>query len=214
MKDLGSMLGKIVADALQPVIRDLHMLKSAYSRTIKEGFVEEGDAAKGYRINFGEDDKGKYLSSWVPHPETGKTSMPLKNRQRVVAIAPGGDLSRALLVPAGYSDEFPSPNDDMEANVFEDAGVKATVRDGSLKTEIGGATFTQTAQGLAMTIGGATYTFTPDGLTMTVGGATYAFTSGGFAQTGGQQLHDGKDVGATSSHTGVTPGGGTTGPVA
>lgn len=199
MADMGDMLAKIVADAIQPILRDVHMLKSAFSRMVKEGAVEEIDAEKGYRIRLGEGADGQpYLSGWVPHPETGKTSVPLKKGQRVALLSPGGDIRQALLLRSGYSDEHASPNSNIEANVFEDAGVRAEVADGKL----------------TVTIGGSTFEFSGSGLTMNVGGASFVFTGAGFDQTGGMQTHDGKDVGKTSTHTGVTVGGGTTGPVA
>lgn len=197
--DLGDMLAKIVADAIQPVIRDVHMLKSAFSRVVKEGSVEEIDASKGYRVKLGEGTDGQpYLSGWLPFPEGSKTSVPLKKGQNVVLLSPGGDIRQALMLRGGYSDALPSPNDNMEANVFEDAGVRAVIADSKL----------------TVTIGGASFEFSGNGLTMTVSGATFGFTGAGFAQTGGQQRHDGKDVGKTSTHVGVTAGPDQTGPVA
>jgi len=197
--DMGDMLAKIVADAIQPVLRDVHFLKSAFSRMVKEGAVEEIDAANGYRVKLGEGTDGQpYLSGWLPFPEGNKTSIPLKKGQPVVLLSPGGDIRQALMLRGGYSDALPSPNSNMEANVFEDAGVRAEVVDGKL----------------TVTIGGASFEFSGSGLTMSVGGTTFAFTGSGFDQTGGQLTHDGKDVGKTSTHTGVTVGGGTTGPVA
>lgn len=188
MSDLGDELAKIMADTIQPMIRDVQMLKSAFSRMVKEGAVEEIDAEKGYRVKLGEGTDGApYLSGWVPHPETGKTSVPLKKGQRVALLSPGGDIRQALLLRSGYSDAHASPNSNMEANVFEDAGVRAEVADGKL----------------TMTIGGATFEFSSAGLTMTVGGATFAFTGGGFTQTGGMQMHDGKNVGATHTNAGM-----------
>jgi hypothetical protein len=196
--DMGEMLAKIVADAIQPVLRDVHMLKSAFSRMVKEGAVEEIDAEKGYRIKLGEGDDGPYLSGWIPHNETGKTSVPLKKGQRVGLISPGGDIRQAMIVRSGYSDEHASPNADMEADVFEDAGVKVTVADGKLTT----------------VIGGMTAEFSGDGLVVNAGGTTFSFTGSGFTQTGGQQDHNGKDVGDTHKHTGVATGVAETGPPA
>jgi hypothetical protein len=197
--NMGEMLAKIVADAIQPVLRDLHMLKSAFSRMVKEGAVEEIDAEKGYRAKLGEGTDGQpYLSGWMPFPESSKSSVPLKKGQPVVLLCPGGDVRQALMLRTGYSDALPSPNSDMEANVFEDAGVKVTIADGKLTA----------------VIGGMTAEFSGTGLNLVAGGVTFAFTGAGFTQTGGQQVHDGKDVGKTSTHTGVTVGGGTTGPVA
>lgn len=59
-------------------------------------------------------------------------------------------------------------------------------------------------------IGGATITHTAEGLFIEVGGTTFHFTADGFVQTGGKQEHDGKNVGSSHIHGGVTPGGATT----
>lgn len=197
--DMGAMLAKIVADAMQPVLRDVHMLKSAFSRMVKEGAVEEIDATKGYRAKLGEGTDGQpYLSGWMPFPESSKSSVPLKKGQPVVLLCPGGDIRQALMLRTGYSDALPSPNSDMEANVFEDAGVKVTVAAGKLTA----------------VIGGMTAEFSGDGLVVNAGGTTFSLTGAGFTQTGGLQEHNGKDVGDTHKHTGVATGGAETGPPA
>src|SRR5690606_40881603 len=47
------------------------------------GPVEMIDAQKGYRLRLGGSDEKPFLSPWYPHPETGKTSVPLKKGQIV-----------------------------------------------------------------------------------------------------------------------------------
>ena len=54
---------------------------------------------------------------------------------------------------AGYSGPRPSPNDDMNANVFEDAGVRVTVADGSLAITVGGVTFRFSGDGFVQSGG-------------------------------------------------------------
>jgi hypothetical protein len=178
----------MVADMLGPIIRDIHVLKNAFSSMALEGSIEEVDAEQGYRVKLGEGQDGQpFLSGWIPHPETAKSSVPLKKGMRVGLFCPGGDLRQAMIVRAGYSDEHPSPNQDMNANVFEDAGVKLTVADNKLTSVIGGATWEQSG----------------DGVNLTVGGTTFSFTGAGYTQTGGMQIHDGKDVGATHTNEGL-----------
>ncbi len=109
---------------------DLEVLKNAFGRAIKVGPVEEVDAVKGYRLKLGETDGKPFLSPWYPHPETGKTSVPLKKGQVVGVINPAGDPRQGVLIRGGYSDSQPAPNNDMEANVFEDAGVRIVAKDG------------------------------------------------------------------------------------
>jgi hypothetical protein len=188
MSEIGEELGKIFIEVLGPVLRDLHMLKTAFSRMGKEGVVEEVDAEKGYRVKLDEGEDGQpYLSGWVPHPETAKSSVPLKKGMRVGLFCPGGDIRQAMIFRSGYSDAHPSPNQDMEANVFEDAGVKVTIANSTLTSLIGAANFVQSG----------------DGVTLTAGGTTFSFTGAGFTQTGGMQMHDGKDVGATHTNEGL-----------
>jgi phage baseplate assembly protein gpV len=113
---------------------DLQALKNAFGRMGKVGVVHAVDASKGYRLRY--DDKvthgAPFLSPWLPHPETGKTSVPLKVGEVVGVFNPGGDLRQGFIVRGGYTDAHPSPNDDVEANVFADAGVRVSIKDGVL----------------------------------------------------------------------------------
>lgn len=56
-------------------------------------------------------------------------------------------------------------------------------------------------------IGNAVITHSGDGLFIEVGGASFQFTGAGFEQIGGEQKHDGLNVGSTHVHGGVIPGG-------
>ncbi len=119
------------------MLLDHQMLKSAFGNSLKVGPVEVIDPKKGYRLKLGETADGPFLSPWYPHPETGKTSIPLKKGQIVGVINPSGDPRQGMILRGGYSGAHPSPNDDMAANVFEDAGVKITVADGALVLSVG-----------------------------------------------------------------------------
>jgi hypothetical protein len=132
---------------------DLEMLKSAFGNALKVGPVEVVDAQKGYRLRLGGTDEEPYLSPFYPHPETGKTSVPLKKGQIVGVMNPSGDPRQGLVFRAGYSDANPSPNNDMEANVFEDAGVRIRVANGALVIEAGGVTHTISGEGVSTTGG-------------------------------------------------------------
>lgn len=133
MDELGAMLAEIVASQLRPIIREVQFLKSAVSRMVKEGVVEERDAEKGYRIRIAEGENGPpALSYWVPHPEDAKTSVPLKKGQRVMLLCPGGDIRQACIIRTGYSNDLSSPNSDLEANVFADGGYRQVIKDGGL----------------------------------------------------------------------------------
>lgn len=119
---------------------DIAMLKAAFGRSMKVGPVAQVDAEKGYRIRYGGTDAEPHLSPWHPHPETGKTSIPLEVGQIVGMINPSGDPRMGLLIRGGYSDQHKSPNADMSANVFEAAGVRIVAAGGKLTITTGGTT--------------------------------------------------------------------------
>ncbi|WP_223478746.1 baseplate assembly protein [Oricola indica] len=114
---------------------EIEMLKTAFGNALKIGPVEEIDAEKGYRLKLGDGPDGPFLSPWLPHPESGKSSVPLKKGDVVGVMSAAGDMRKGAVFRAGYSGPRPSPNDDMEANVFDDAGVRVTIADGLLKIE-------------------------------------------------------------------------------
>lgn len=111
---------------------DVQALKNAFGRTFRVGPVEDVHPEKGYRISYGEVDGKPFLSPWIAHPETGKTSEPLKKGQIVGVLAVAGDPRQSLLIRGGYSDEHASPNTDMDANVFADGDVRITVKGGQI----------------------------------------------------------------------------------
>ena len=122
-----------LTDNLLAMSADLAMLKSAFGNSLKVGPIEEVDPVKGYRAKWGEVDGKPYLSPWIPHPESGKTSVPLEKGDIVGVISPSGDPRQAVMFRAGYSGPRPSPNEDMAANVFEAAGVRIIVAGGLVK---------------------------------------------------------------------------------
>lgn len=140
-------------DKIVGIRADLETLKTAFGNALKSGPVEQIDPQKGYRLKLGEGDDGPYLSPWYPHPETGKTSVPLEKGQIVGVLNPSGDPRQGLLVRGGYSDDHASPNDNMNANVFAAAGVRIEIKDASLKVTVGGVTHTISGEGLVTTGG-------------------------------------------------------------
>jgi phage baseplate assembly protein gpV len=133
---------------------DLDHLKTAFGNALKIGAVQEIDGAKGYRLKLGEGPDGEpFLSPWMPHPETGKSSIPLKKGQIVGVINPNGDMRQGLVFRGGYSDEHKSPNEDMEVNVFEDAGVRIQLAAGALSISVDGVTIVVSGAGLSVTGG-------------------------------------------------------------
>lgn len=119
--------------AINAIKAEIEQLKTVFGNALTVGPVAVVDAEKGYRIRLGGTDDDPYLSSWHPHPETGKTSIPLKVGQVVGRMNHAGDPRLGFLLRAGYSDGHPSPNTNMSANVFADAGVRLEVVGGALK---------------------------------------------------------------------------------
>lgn len=122
-----------LTDNLVSMSADIAMLRSAFGNALKVGPVEVIDAEKGYRAKWGERNGKPFLSPWLPHPESGKSSVPLKKGDIIGVINPSGDMRQAAIFRAGYSGLRQSPNDDMDANVFEDAGVRVSIANGVLK---------------------------------------------------------------------------------
>lgn len=151
---------------------DVEQLKTLFGSAMKMGPVHAVDAAKGYRLKLGDGDDGAVLSPWYPHPETGKTSVPMKVGQVVGVVNPTGDPRQGFVIRGGYSNGHPSPNGDMAANVFEDAGVRVSVADGALVIAAGDVTVTVSAAGLVVVGGGVTHDGLNIGSTHVHGGVT------------------------------------------
>lgn len=143
----------MIEDVLVGIVTDLQMLKTAFGKAMKMGPVEQIDPVKGYRLKLGEGPDGPFLSPWYPHPETGKSSIPLKKGQVVGVVNPTGDPRQGFLIRGGYSEANPSPNDNMDANVFEDAGVRISVSGGALRVTAGGVTVVISGDGLIVSGG-------------------------------------------------------------
>lgn len=143
----------MLEDVLVGIVTDLQMLKTAFGKAMKMGPVEQIDPVKGYRLKLGEGPDGPFLSPWYPHPETGKSSIPLKKGQVVGVVNPTGDPRQGFLIRGGYSEANPSPNDNMDANVFDDAGVRISVSGGVLRIAAGGVTVVISGDGLVVSGG-------------------------------------------------------------
>ncbi|WP_062111134.1 phage baseplate assembly protein V [Aureimonas sp. AU40] len=141
---------KTIAELRQTV----EELRTTVANLLRPGAVAQVDAEKGYRLKLGQDGEGgDWLSPWLPHPDTGKTSVPLKVGQVVGLISPNGDMRQGFLLRGGYGGNHKSPNGNMDANVFEDAGVRFEVADGALVITAGGTTIKVSGEGLSITGG-------------------------------------------------------------
>ncbi|KTQ95010.1 hypothetical protein NS226_13850 [Aureimonas ureilytica] len=133
-------------------------MRSTVANLLRPGTISAVDPEKGYRLKLGQDGEGgDWLSPWLPHPETGKTSVPLKVGQVVGLISPNGDMRQGFLLRGGYGGEHKSPSADMDANVFEDAGVRIEVADGGLVITAGKVSVKISGEGLTVTGGRVTH---------------------------------------------------------
>ncbi|WP_068318902.1 phage baseplate assembly protein V [Polycladidibacter hongkongensis] len=172
-----------LADTIAGLRADIEELRTKLAQMIQVGPVAEIDSEKGYRVQLGlQEDGSPFLSPWLPHPETGKTSIPLKMGQPVGVLSPNADPRQALLLRGGYGGDNTSQNDDMQANVFKDAGVTVSVKGGRLQIEAEQAVLIK------------------------IGGVTHEISAQGAATNGGRIEHDGKNVGSTHVHSGIFPG--------
>ncbi|MEE2953265.1 MAG: baseplate assembly protein [Pseudomonadota bacterium] len=167
----------------------ISQLETLIGQMVQRGPVVERDAKRGYRIQTGTDlDGNPVLSPWQPHPESGKTSIPMPLGQNVGILNPTGDPRQGYPLRVGYSDKQPSPSEDMDENVLiDDAGVRMVAAGGRLSITCEAGVF------------------------VTCGDVTHHITTEGVTTTGGSMSHDGLDVGSSHKHTKVMPGGGVSG---
>lgn len=152
--------------------------------------------------------------------------------EQVIVLSPGGDLRQGGVIPGFYQSAADAPSSDAnkdrtqygDGTVVEydrathtlvvdlgDGNSKITATRTQIVLEIGDTSMTMSASGTVfegpVTINGLlTYT---DG--MTGSGGSGAALSGDLNVVDGDITNEGKSVGSTHTHLGVTPGGGTTG---
>lgn len=163
----------------------------------REGVVLEADPLRGEAVALAHGVETKPIP-WLERAGSIVEWNPLSKGQRVMVVAPNGDLGRAFIIPGGFTNSVPQPDN----------------RAAHKRTKIGNAFVTQSAEGLEILVDGARFVFSAKGLTMTIAGTEFAFTGEGFAQAGGTQEHDGKNVGRDHKHVDVFPGPALTGPPA
>jgi len=134
--------------------REVAQLKREIAGMVKVGTVEETDAQKGYRLNFGADENGQAkLSPWLPHPEAGgkaKSWFPLSKGQVVAMMTPPGDPRQGFLLRDGFTDSYAQPSQKLDENVFEYGDVRFEIREGLVHLKVGATEITVTADKIAI----------------------------------------------------------------
>ena len=168
----------------------------------REGSVKEVDYSKGLAVVDAHGVESKEVPWMEPAGDIVEWT-PVSQGQRVMLVSPGGQSGRGFIIPGGYTDSVPQPHTEGATKRIKIGATQHTLSTDGLVLEVGGATMNFGSDGLAITVGGATLNFSGEGLTISAGGATFALTGAGFVQTGGQQLHDGIDVGKTHTNGGL-----------
>lgn len=119
----------------------------------------------------------------IMHPY-GMAANPPEDGGLVVLLAVGGDEGDLVALPAGNPWKRMGGLNPGDAGVYNESGDKVIVRrDGTVEIAAGAA--------LQASVGGVVFTVSPAGVDI----------------TGGYVRHNGKDIGDTHTHGGVTPGG-------
>lgn len=171
------------------------------------GTVTDVDAAKQMvRLRVGGSDAEPFKSPWVPYSQVAgalKVHTPPSVGQQMTLLSPAGDWAQGYAVPLTFSDENASPSSQGNEHVLTFGSVRATVRGQQVLIEIGGAKLDMTGSKITLSVGGAQIEMTGDGIKA---------TAQSFEHEGDVLSHNGHSVGDDHVHTGVTPGGSTTGP--
>lgn len=175
---------------------------------LRFGTVTEVDNATA-RVRV---DIGGLVTDWVPWLTSSagqdRAWRPLDVGAQV-ALASPGDPSQGVVVGQLWQDAHPANGNTAKDSrlTFKDGTVIEIDRDASVLN------LTMAAAGtLNATISGTKIEASASHIKFTVGGVVMEITSSGIAITGGGSLtHNGKNIGATHTHGGVTTGAGTTG---
>ena len=169
-------------------------LERRVANTVRHGTVHEVNAGEGWvRIDLGDGDDGKHLSAKIPYAQMAgglKLHSPPTVGQQMTMISPGGDAAQAVAMPLTWSESTASPSDQGDEHVLTF---------GSARIELRG-------NELVVTMGGFTLNISSSAATFSVGGVSHVISGGGVETSGGMLKHDGKNVGSSHIHGGVTFG--------
>lgn len=157
-------------------------LERRMAQSMRHGAVAEVNAAEGWvRLDLGEGDAGRLLSPKVPYAQFAGA---LK-----VHTPPTVGQNMTLLAPTG---------DPRQA-----IAIPMTWSDQFASPSDSGAEN-------VLTFGDVRVTIEDNAITAVIGGFTLKISAAGLAMAGGGIGHNGRNIGATHTHGGVEPGGGST----
>lgn len=204
---------------------DIGELQRQISNLFRIGTVAELDEANArVKLNV-----SGLTTDWLPWgaARAGKTRTwsPPQVGEQVMMASPFGDMGQGVIVGSLFSDESAAPaaSKDQETTVYPDGStVDYNSATNTLTVTVAGSGNVVVNCKVATVHAETSVTLdTPNttctgnltvakSLTMGAGGGSVSIT-GPVAITGASLTHNGNNVGSTHTHTGVTPGGGSTG---
>jgi phage baseplate assembly protein V len=129
----------------------------------------------------------------------------------MVVLSIGGDQGDLVGLPVATPGKRMGKMKPGESAIYGHGGQRVHMQeDGSIDIQ-SGVKVTLKAPIFAIDCAGTKVTIDASGVKIEAGGVTWTLTASGETVTGGQISHDGKNIGKTHVHTGVTPGGAVTG---
>ncbi|NTD85491.1 phage baseplate assembly protein V [Agrobacterium tumefaciens] len=122
-------------------------------------------------------------SPWLQQAGEINEWTPLSKGQRVVLVSPGGDMGRSFIIPGGFTDAVPQPDETP----------------GQKRVTIGKAAITHNRDGFVLDVDGAKFTQTKNGWEFEIDGEKLQFTRDGLK-------HNGKNIGKDHKHETAPPG--------
>jgi phage baseplate assembly protein gpV len=168
-----SLLRKI--EALESAV---NQLDRRLNNSFREGVVKETHHNEGLLTVVSQGLETKKIPQIVQSGAI-RTWSPAEVGERVIVLNPTGEPGRGVVLPAGYSDQFPSPGS----------------QGGEQITQIGGVSIKQSSGGVTITAGGVTVSITGSGL----------HVSGGSVEHDGKNI--GKDHRHGDVMAGLSPTG-------
>lgn len=122
------------------------------------------------------------------HQPYGQAGVVPADGALAIALAVGGDEGDMIVLPVGNPSKRMGGLPAGAAGAYNEHGDHVLLMpDGTISIQAGGS------------------------VAVSVGGVTFTISAGGVDITGGEVTHDGKNIGSTHVHTGVTPGAGISG---
>lgn len=136
-------------DELQELVFRLTELERRVRNTVRHAEVVEVDAAKGLVkvVDKGGGDGKDLPSPWLPWAElgaprsggNGTTWRPPAVGQKMLWVSPSGNPGEGICLPSAFSNDCAQPSQDGAAHVETIGDARTTMKNGSHKLEVGGA---------------------------------------------------------------------------